>query len=76
MKKAAKAKETGKPRKRKAARSKAKAQRLTLGVAGFEKVSLTEGLHLTHDMKRTFSALERRGASVVQRRDAVTGKYG
>jgi len=76
MKKAGKPKETGKPRKRKVARPRAKAQRLTIGLAGFEKVSAIEGLHLTRDMKRTFSTLERQGASAAQRRAAIINKYG
>jgi hypothetical protein len=61
---------------RKVERSKAKAQRLTIGLAGFEKVSAIEGLHLTRDMKRTFSAFERQGASAAQRRAAIIKRYG
>jgi hypothetical protein len=76
MKKARKLKETGKPKQRKLARPKAKAQRLTIGLTGFEKVSAIEGLHLTREMKRTFSALERQGASPAQRRAAIIKRYG
>lgn len=76
MKNAGKPKETSKPTKRKVVGAKAKSQRLIIGLAGFEKVSAIEGLHLTRDMKRTFSALERRGASAVQRRAAIIKKYG
>jgi hypothetical protein len=76
MKKVEKPNQTGKPKKRKVARPKVKAQRLTIGLAGFEKVSAVEGLHLTRDMKRTFSALERRGASAAQRRAAIIKRYG
>ncbi len=76
MKKAGKPKATGKPKRRKVARPRAKAQRLTIGLAGFEKVSAIEGLHLTRDMKRTFSALERQGASPAQRRAAIIKRYG
>jgi hypothetical protein len=76
MKKAEKPKQTGKLKKRKVAHPKAKARRLTIGLAGFEKVSAIEGLHLTRDMKRTFSALERRGASPAQRRAAIIKRYG
>jgi hypothetical protein len=76
MKKAEKANQTGKPKKRKVARPQVRAQRLTIGLAGFEKVSAIEGLHLTRDMKRTFSALERRGASAAQRRAANIKRYG
>ena len=64
MKKIGKPKQTGKPKQRKPARPKAKAQRLTIGLAGFEKVSAI--LHLTRDMKRTFSTLERQGASAAR----------
>jgi hypothetical protein len=76
MKKAGKPKESGKPKKHKLAGSKAKARRLTIGLAGFEKISAIEGLHLTRDMKRTFSALERQGASAAQRRAAIIKRYG
>jgi hypothetical protein len=76
MKKAAKSKETGKPKKRKVARPRAKAQRLIIGLAGFEKVSAIEGLRLTRDMKRTFSTLERQGASAAQKRAAIIKRYG
>jgi len=77
MKKAGKpSKETGKPKKRKLTRPEAKVQRLTIGLAGFEKVSAIEGLHLTRDMKGTFSTLERQGASAAQRRAAIIKRYG
>jgi hypothetical protein len=76
MKKARKTKETGRPKQRKVARPKAKAQRYTIGVAGFEKVSAIEGLHLTREMKDTFNALERQGASAAQRRAAIIKRYG
>jgi hypothetical protein len=76
MKKAERPKKTGTPKKRKVARPRAKAQRLTIGLAGFAKVSAIEGLHLTRDMERTFSALERRGASAAQKRAAIIKRYG
>jgi hypothetical protein len=76
MKKAGKPIATRKSKKRKVARPKAKAQCLTIGLSGFEKVSAIEGLHLTRDMKRTFSALERQGASAAQRRAAIIKRYG
>jgi hypothetical protein len=75
MKKAGKPRETRKAKQRKAARPKAKA-RLTIGLAGFEKVSAIEGLHLTPDMKRTFRAFDRQGASAAQRRAAIIKRYG
>jgi hypothetical protein len=76
MKKAPKPKATEKPKKRKIARPRVKARRFTIGLAGFEKVSAIEGLHLTRDMKRTFTALERQGASAAQRRATIIKKYG
>lgn len=77
MKKAGKAsKQATKLKEPKAARPKTKAQRLTIGLAGFEKVSAIEGLHLTRDTKRTFSTLERQGASAAQRRAAIIKKFG
>jgi hypothetical protein len=64
------------PKRREGARPSVKAGRLTIGLAGFEKVSAIEGLHLTRDMKRTFSRLEREGASPAQRRAAIVKRYG
>jgi hypothetical protein len=75
-KKTGKPKATGKSKRGKATPLQARAQRLTIGLAGFEKVSAIEGLHLTRDMKRTFSALERQGASAAQRRAAIIKRYG
>jgi hypothetical protein len=74
MKTNRKTKQTGKSRKQKAARRKV--QRLTIGLAGFEKISAIEGLRLTGDMKRTFSTLERQSASAAQRRAEIIKKYG
>jgi hypothetical protein len=65
-----------KTKPRKVARRKTRAQRLTIGLAAFEKVSAIEGLHLTREMKGTFSALERQGASAAQRRAAIIKRYG
>ena len=76
MKRARKLKATGKSKQPKVARPKARVQRLTIGLAGFEKVSAIEGLHLTRDMKRTFSTLERQGASAAQKRAAIIKRYG
>jgi hypothetical protein len=76
MRKSGKPKATAKPKRAKAARPRATAQRLTIGLAGFEKISAIEGLHLTPDMKNTFSALERQGASAAQRRAAIIKRYG
>ncbi len=67
---------TGKANKLKIARANAKPKGLTIGLAGFEKVSAIEGLRLTRDMKRTFSTLERRGASAAERRAAIIKRYG
>lgn len=76
MKKAARQKGTSKSKHRKVARSGSKAARLTIGLAGFEKISAIEGLRITGDMKRTFGMLERQGASAAQRRAAIIKKYG
>jgi hypothetical protein len=75
MKKAGKLRETRKTKLRKVARPKAKT-RLTIGLGGFEKVSAIEGLRLTPDMKRTFRAFDRQGASAAQRRAAIIKRYG
>jgi hypothetical protein len=67
---------TAKANKLKVAPAKAKPKGLTIGLAGFEKVSAIEGLRLTGDMKRTFGRLERRGASAAERRAAIIKRYG
>ena len=67
-------KKTGKPRTSK--RAKAKASTVIIGLAGFEKISAIEGLHMTRDMKATFRALDRKGATARERRAAIIKKYG
>ncbi|MFZ0607096.1 MAG: hypothetical protein WBD53_15420 [Xanthobacteraceae bacterium] len=62
-------------RKRNAKRTSV-ARRLTIGLAGFEKISAIEGLHLTRDMKATFGEFDRQGASPAQRRAAIIKRYG
>jgi hypothetical protein len=57
-------------------RDKAKPGSLTIGLAGFAKISAMEGLHLTRDMRVTFRDLERKGASARERRAAIVKKYG
>jgi hypothetical protein len=59
---------TGKPR--------AKGKRLTIGLAGFEKISAIEGIRLTRDMRGTFRRLDEQGASAAERRRVVVKKYG
>lgn len=68
--------EVGKPKRLTPRSAGTKAPRLTIGLAAFEKVSAIEGLHLTRDMKRTFSTLERQGASAAQRRAEIIKRYG
>ena len=57
-------------------RSKAKASGVVIGLAGFEKISAIEGLHLSREMKATFRALDRKGATARERRAAIIKKYG
>ena len=57
-------------------RSKAKAGTVVIGLAGFEKISAIEGLHLSREMKATFRTLDRKGATARQRRAAIIKKYG
>jgi hypothetical protein len=57
-------------------RAKAKAKGVTIGLVGFEKISAIEGLHVTRDMKTTFSTLKRSGVSPQERRAALIKKYG
>jgi hypothetical protein len=67
-------KKSGKPKTSK--RPKPKARSLTIGLAGFAKISAIEGLHLTREMRATFNALKRQGVSPRQRRAAIVKKYG
>jgi len=76
MKKVGERLDAVKSKKRNVVRAKGKTPRLTIGLAGFEKVSAIEGLHLTRGMKKTFSTLERQGASPAQRRAAIIKRYG
>lgn len=57
-------------------RAKAKASGVIIGLAGFEKISAIEDLHLTREMKATFRALDRKGATARERRAAIIKKYG
>jgi len=67
-------KKAGKPKTTK--RAKAKARGLTIGLAGFAKISAIEGLHLTREMRATLRALKRQRSSPQQRRSAIVKKYG
>ncbi len=67
-------KKIGKPKTSR--RVKTRAKRVTIGLAGFEKISALEGLHLSREMKATFRALERKRASPRERRAAIIKKYG
>jgi len=49
---------------------------LTIGLAGFAKISAVEGLYLTRDMKGIFRNLKRQGDSAKKRRDVIVKKYG
>jgi hypothetical protein len=53
-----------------------KAKRLTIGLAGFEKISAVEGIRLTQDMRRVFRGLEARNASAAERRSVIAKRYG
>ena len=64
----------GKPKTRKSPTPKLRG--LTIGLAGFAKISAIEGLHLTREMRTTFADLKRQGASSQQRRAAIVKKYG
>jgi hypothetical protein len=67
-------KKVGKPKTGK--RPKSGVKGLTIGLAGFAKISAIEGLHLTREMRATFRTLKRNGASPQQRRAAIVRKYG
>jgi hypothetical protein len=57
-------------------RSKVNVNSVIIGLAGFEKISAIEGLHLSREMKATFRALDRKGATARERRAAIIKKYG
>jgi hypothetical protein len=67
-------KKTGKPKTTK--RAKAAGERVTIGLAGFAKISAIEGLRMTRDMKATFKDFDRKGTSPRERRAAIIKKYG
>jgi hypothetical protein len=48
----------------------------TLGRASFEKISAVEGISYSADMIKTFRQLDKKGASPVERRQAIATKYG
>ena len=76
MRKAERQKETGTSKAVGVVRRTSRTRGLTIGIAAFEKVSAVEGLHLTAEMKRTLSSLDRQGASAAQKRAAIKKKYG
>lgn len=56
--------------------SGAKSKGLVIGRKGFEKISAIEGIRMPREMKTTFSALDKRGASPEVRRNTILRKYG
>jgi hypothetical protein len=56
--------------------SRTKSEGLVIGRKGFEKISAVEGIRMSRDMKGTFSALEKKGASAEVRRSTIVRKYG
>jgi hypothetical protein len=51
------------------------AKSLTLGLAGFAKISAIEGVRLSSDSRRMFAEFERKGLSAEQRRKAIAAKH-
>lgn len=52
-----------------------KSTTLTLGLAGFAKISAVEGISLRPSSKRMFADFERRGLSPAERRRAIFEKH-
>jgi len=48
---------------------------LTLGLAGFTKISAIEGVRLSSDSRRMFEEFDRKGLSAEQRRKAIAAKH-
>ena len=48
---------------------------LTLGLAGFKKISAVEGVRLSAASKRMFADFEKRGLTAEQRRRAIAEKH-
>ena len=51
------------------------AKTLTLGLAGFEKISAVEGIRLRPSTKKMFKDFDRRGLSPAERRRAIFEKH-
>ncbi len=75
MQKSSKA--TTRAKKRKAAKPKraAKARGVTLGLAGFAKISAVEGITLRPSTRKMFADFDRRGLSPAERRRAIFEKH-
>jgi hypothetical protein len=56
--------------------SRTKSKELVIGRKGFEKISAVEGIRMPREMKNTFSALDKKGASPEVRRSTILRKYG
>jgi hypothetical protein len=52
-----------------------KAKGLTLGLAGFAKISAVEGIRLRASSKKMFADFDRRGLSPAERRRAIFEKH-
>jgi hypothetical protein len=65
----AKTGKTGKPKRA------SQAKGLTLGLAGFTKISAVEGITLRTSTRKMFADFERRGLSPAERRRAIFEKH-
>ena len=55
--------------------SKTAGKTLTLGLAGFAKISAIEGVRLSSDSRRMFEEFDRKGLNAEQRRKAIAAKH-
>jgi hypothetical protein len=51
------------------------AKTVTLGLAGFAKISAIEGVQLSSDSHRMFEEFDRKGLNAEQRRMAIAAKH-
>jgi hypothetical protein len=55
--------------------AKSAGKTLTLGLAGFAKISAIEGVRLSSDSRRMFTEFDRKGLDPEQRRKAIAAKH-
>lgn len=54
---------------------KVTARQVTIGLAGFEKISAIEGVRLSPESRRMFAEFDRQGLSADERRKAIVARH-